>query len=289
MASISTPQFLLINGLRIHYIDLNKDQQPTIVFIHGRGLSLKSWEHQLNSELLSAYRLIAFDLPGHGLSDRSSDPLTDYTFQGSIRFLSEIIRTLQLKDFVLAGISLGGHIALETIPLLTGCLGVFAMTIPVVKPIPFDQLYLNGELLSKVYTERPALNDLQIYFQSLLRSSAFEIPTFLETDFFRTDPSVHQAIMHTVVSGEYADETEIVRTTNIPVAIVAGSEEQIHNLAFLEQPNKFIWRKSPQFIQAAGHLVAWENPKAINQLLVDFIEEHRPSPSPTSAGKTPAQ
>ncbi|GAB4044243.1 alpha/beta fold hydrolase [Spirosoma litoris] len=274
MPSISTPSdFLVVNGLRIHYIDKNKDQQPAIVFIHGRGLSLKSWGQQLNSTLLATYRLVAFDFPGHGLSEQSSHPLSDYTFQGSIHFLTGVIHQLQLNQFVLVGNSLGGHIALEAIPTLTGCLGVFAMTIPVVKPIQFDQLYRNGELLGKVYSENPAPDDVLAYIKSLLRPDATKLPEFLASDFYKTDSKVHQAIVHTVVSGEYADETELIRKTNVPVAIVAGSEDQIHNLAYLEIPNPAIWRKNPQFVQSAGHLVAWENPEDINRLLVDFVND----------------
>jgi pimeloyl-ACP methyl ester carboxylesterase len=223
--------------------------------------------------MLSSFRLIAFDLPGHGLSSRSSDPMEDYTFRGYIRILSEVILKLQLKKFILVGNSMGGHIALEANPSLADCLGVFAMTMPVTKPIMLDKLYLNGELLGRVYINNPAESDVLAYAQSLLRSGATDIPDFVKSDFYKTDPNVHQAIVQMIVKEEYEDETKIISTTEATIAIVVGAQEQVHDLTYLDKLSLPVWKAHPLFVSDAGHLLQWENSSVVNQWLYSFAEE----------------
>jgi pimeloyl-ACP methyl ester carboxylesterase len=274
MASTS-PEFLLINGNRIHVVDKNSDRDITLVFIHGRCLSVNSWEHQLASERLAEFRLVAFDLPGHGMSSRSDNPMNDYSLQGSIRILTEVIRQLQLKKFYLIGYSLGGHIALEAIPELPDCQGVFAMTLPITKPMQFDKMYVNGELLGRVYIDNPTPEDVSMYAQSLLKPDSGNLPDFLESDFYKTDPQIHQAIVQGIIAGDYEDEAEIIQNSHVPVAIVAGLQEQVHDLAYLDNLTLSVWQANPLLIPDAGHLLPWENPEVVNQWLYTFVEEHK--------------
>jgi pimeloyl-ACP methyl ester carboxylesterase len=57
------------NGVSIHYID--QGAGVPIVLVHGRGSSLQSWiANGVLPNLAKDYRVIAFDLRGHGLSDK---------------------------------------------------------------------------------------------------------------------------------------------------------------------------------------------------------------------------
>ena len=48
---------------------------PAVVFVHGLLGSRLSWEAQLSSPLLQRYRLITYDLRGHGQSGQPTAPL----------------------------------------------------------------------------------------------------------------------------------------------------------------------------------------------------------------------
>jgi pimeloyl-ACP methyl ester carboxylesterase len=50
-----------------------------IVLVHGNSSSLKVWKNQLEGPLGARYRLIAFDLPGHGNSRRAPAPESSYS------------------------------------------------------------------------------------------------------------------------------------------------------------------------------------------------------------------
>lgn len=82
--------------------------QP-VVLIHGYPLNGRSWEKQEAALLDAGYRVIAYDRRGFG---QSSQPTTGYdcdTFAADLRVIME---TLDLKDAVLAGFSMGsGEVA----------------------------------------------------------------------------------------------------------------------------------------------------------------------------------
>ena len=70
-------QFVTVEGNRLHYIDsigndAVDDEQPTLVLIHGATGNLQDYQASIFPELSQHYRVIAFDRPGLGYSERPS-------------------------------------------------------------------------------------------------------------------------------------------------------------------------------------------------------------------------
>ncbi|MDO9203356.1 MAG: hypothetical protein Q7U58_18820, partial [Hydrogenophaga sp.] len=59
--------FVLIDGGRVRYWD-SGGTGPAVLMTHGIAESLEFWHRQFD-DLGQALRLIAWDMPGHGLSD----------------------------------------------------------------------------------------------------------------------------------------------------------------------------------------------------------------------------
>ena len=57
--------YAVIDNLRIRYLDNASVGKKTLVFLHGLGGSIESWDNDL-SYLSKKYRVVAFDLPGFG-------------------------------------------------------------------------------------------------------------------------------------------------------------------------------------------------------------------------------
>jgi pimeloyl-ACP methyl ester carboxylesterase len=79
-----------------------------IVFIHGLLGSHLNWEEQTNSSVLKPYRLITYDMRGHG---RSGKPADVQSYQDGRRWaddLSAVLKASGVKNPVLVGWSLGG-------------------------------------------------------------------------------------------------------------------------------------------------------------------------------------
>jgi non-heme chloroperoxidase len=81
---------------------------PPIVFIHGLLGSHLDWESQLNSADLSRYRLITFDLRGHGLSGKPQDVQAYGDGRRWADDLRAVLEETKAKNPVLVGWSLGG-------------------------------------------------------------------------------------------------------------------------------------------------------------------------------------
>jgi pimeloyl-ACP methyl ester carboxylesterase len=76
-----------------------------VVLIHGWPLSGASWEKQVAALLDAGYRVITYDRRGFG---RSSQPATGYNYDTFAEDLHKLVTKLDLRDFALAGFSMGG-------------------------------------------------------------------------------------------------------------------------------------------------------------------------------------
>jgi pimeloyl-ACP methyl ester carboxylesterase len=80
---------------------------PAIVLIHGSVVTRKMWLPQLRG-LSDVYHVIAPDLPGHGALAQ-----IPFTFAAAAESLAEIIRQEARERALVAGLSLGGYVAME--------------------------------------------------------------------------------------------------------------------------------------------------------------------------------
>jgi non-heme chloroperoxidase len=76
-----------------------------VVLIHGYPLSGASWEKQVPVLLDAGHRVITYDRRGFG---RSSQPTTGYSYDTFAEDLHKLVTKLELRDFALAGFSMGG-------------------------------------------------------------------------------------------------------------------------------------------------------------------------------------
>jgi non-heme chloroperoxidase len=88
-------------------IDLYYEDHGTgqpVVLIHGYPLDGSSWEKQTAALLGAGHRVITYDRRGFG---RSSKPTTGYDYDTFAADLATVLDTLDLRDAVLVGFSMG--------------------------------------------------------------------------------------------------------------------------------------------------------------------------------------
>jgi len=81
-----------------------------VVLIHGLACGKRMWFHQMRA-LRGRYRVIAYDLRGHGLTDAPADP-KDYSPSHLVRDLAALLDALGIARAAIVGFSLGGGPAL---------------------------------------------------------------------------------------------------------------------------------------------------------------------------------
>ncbi len=97
-------------GLRLHVREWGRADGPPIVFIHGLSQSHLCWAKQYESALAEEFRLVAYDLRGHGMSDAPLEP--EHYADGALWAddVAAVIEQLRLDRPVLVGWSYGGFI-----------------------------------------------------------------------------------------------------------------------------------------------------------------------------------
>ncbi len=108
-----TGRFVEVEGGRLHYVEAGPpagEAAGTVVMIHGASSNHADAMLAFRERLAQRYRVIAFDRPGHGWSDRIAGREAGLPArQASI--LAEGMRKLGLKNAVVVGHSWGGAVA----------------------------------------------------------------------------------------------------------------------------------------------------------------------------------
>ncbi len=95
-----------------HYLDsCCSDIQDTIVFLHGFTGSSRDFL-EIPDSLISNYRCLIPDLPGHGQTQVLEDEIS-FTAAGQVALLEQWLGSLGQSKFHLFGYSMGGRLALQ--------------------------------------------------------------------------------------------------------------------------------------------------------------------------------
>jgi pimeloyl-ACP methyl ester carboxylesterase len=95
-------------GLRIHYEAHGRG--PAILLTHGYGATSKMWGPQVGG-LAKAFRLIAWDIRGHGESDSPDDPAA-YSEEATVEDMAAVLDACGVERAAVGGLSLGGYLSL---------------------------------------------------------------------------------------------------------------------------------------------------------------------------------
>lgn len=109
-------------NFKIHY--KVSGSGPAVVLLHGFTESLDIW-NDFTRDLAVSYRVIAVDLPGHGLSECVA-PV--HTMDMMAACVKKVCDTLDIKQFILIGHSMGGYVSLALaalFPTMVKGLGLF--------------------------------------------------------------------------------------------------------------------------------------------------------------------
>ena len=233
------------DGSELHVEMYGPADGPTIVLTHGWGANATEW-YYLKKHLGDRFRLIAWDLPGLGLSKRPDN--NDYSLDKMARDLDAVVDLAGNTPVVLLGHSIGGMISLTYCRLFPESLGrkvsglVLVHTTPtnpvrttknaglytaLQKPVIEPLLHLTIWLSPLVW----AMNWMSYLNGSAHRSTEKESFAGTETrgqlDFAtRFMPHASPAVLARGMFGMLAyDASATLKTIDVPVLVVPGDRD----------------------------------------------------------------
>ncbi|MFK8907660.1 alpha/beta fold hydrolase [Streptomyces sp. YS-3] len=171
--------------------------QP-VVLIHGWPLNGASWEKQTAALLAAGHRVITYDRRGFGRSDQ---PAYGYDYDTFAADLDAVLTTLDLRDAVLVGFSMGsGEVARYLGTYGSGRIAK-AVMIGVVPPFLLRTDDNPGGVDGSVFTG----------IEEAITADRFAFMTAFLADFYNTD----------VLGGERVSEQAVQASWNVAVAASA--------------------------------------------------------------------
>jgi pimeloyl-ACP methyl ester carboxylesterase len=225
---------------------------------------------QLDGSSGHRYRMIAFDLPGHGESSDAPDPEHSYHIAAYADVAVMLLEHLDVRRFAIVGWSLGGHIGLE---LLTRDLDVGGLLITGTPPVGRDPADMAAGFLPSPHMEftgREHLSDLEA--TAYADETTGIVEEFMRHAVRRTDGRARSLMMEAAAAGRHADQRKLVETSPVPLAVVTGADEPFVNnayLASLDYAN--LWEGEIHVVADSGHAPFRDARQAFDPILARFL------------------
>ena len=272
-ASLKIKTALLTVG-KISYLDNNdhfKKKKDTLVLIHGLGADKDTWL-QLAKYLTKSYRIIALDLPGHGLS--TQDFSIYYSVELQAQCINELLSNLKIQQVHIIGSSMGGAIATKltymhpeivSSLILIDSYGVFK------KPSYLSKLA--DELGYNPMLEINTKDDYKKMLSLAMIKPPF-IPAFM-LDILTEDMKERVELNKKIFRDTDADSDQkpILSKIKKPSLVVWGAQDKILHVDNAEVFNKKLQNCSKVIIEEAGHVPMVEKPKVVARYITNFIHE----------------
>lgn len=266
-----------VDGIQVRYRD-SGGPGPAVLLLHGIGGSLELWVAQF-VEANQGLRLIALDLPGHGLSDFGHQPYAPKTFAD---FVWQFADALGLDSVHLVGNSMGGAICLQMLARqparVQTLLLAAAANLGRDGPLPFRlmTLPLLGTLMSRA-GPMAVTQQLQAIFH----------PSFLVPDELRNTvqrnvmrPGAQAAFLATLrqmsdLGGQRADlvneaQAALCSATQ-PVLLLHGRQDRVIPFAHSQSAQQLAPASRLQLVDDCGHTLQLEQPAVFNAALQDLV------------------
>lgn len=102
----------LASGVAVRILEAGPANGPAVLLVHGWAVTAYLWRHNILPLAAAGYRVLALDLPGHGLSEAPSSAGA-YTLDRFARYVIETLDVCGVERAAVAGQSMGGKVVLR--------------------------------------------------------------------------------------------------------------------------------------------------------------------------------
>ncbi len=258
------------DGLSLATYETGNPAGPAILFIHGFNQAALAWDLQLSDrELKARFRLVAYDVRGHGASDQPEDAARYGRDEDFAADTQAVIATLGLQRPVLVGWSYGGRLINDFVRRYgTGTLGGLNYVGALFTSDPAHAGPGNAHLRAMI---RPDLESEIEATDKFLRACFFLPPPealIRRARFYnmRVQPRTRRALL-----SRTPDDGSVLASLAVPVLITHGSRDQLILPEAAQMAGKVIPGAELSIYNGIGHMPFAEDTPRFNRELAQFV------------------
>jgi pimeloyl-ACP methyl ester carboxylesterase len=250
-----------------------------VVLLHGFGATLETW-NDIEPLLCPRWKVVRADLKGFGLSSKPRDG--SYTIFDQAAVVLGLVRALDLQDYVLAGHSFGGTVAMTSYLAFgreksTRVRSLVLIGSPCyMQPFPPFIRLLSTPFLNHVVQMVPparfrAAQILRRIFQDKTRVTPERINRYAK--YFNL-PGIHHSLIESarqIVPSDPDKFSARIREVTVPTLIVWGQNDNVVPLWQGERLRRDIGSARLEVLPNCGHMPHEERPDDVARLLADFV------------------
>jgi non-heme chloroperoxidase len=267
-------------GLRLHAREWGNADGPPILFVHGWSQNHLAWSKQYESTLADEFRLVAYDLRGHGMSEAPTDS-AHYTDDGLwADDVAAIVADLRLTRPVLVGWSYGAFVICDYL-----------------RKYGQDSVAAINFVEAVVRLGETAFGTMigPGFLDHFVDATADDLPTNVRAmrSFVRTclvkpvsDDDLETAICWNVVvpaairaalAARDLDYDDVLRTLEVPLLVTQGRADSVVLPAMAEHVLATCPTAEASWYEGVGHVPHLEEPDRFNSELAELARRSAPS------------
>jgi pimeloyl-ACP methyl ester carboxylesterase len=270
-------------GVALHVREFGKPDGAAIVFVHGWSQCDRCWDRQLEGRLAASFRLVAFDIRGHGMSDRPCDPACYTDGQLWADDLAAVINAGGLERPVVVAWSYGGLILADYVRAYgDGALGGIVLAGSALHLNPTTFADLGPGLLENA--QAMCLPDLGANIAATRRFLRACTVDPLDADLWEAalcwNMVVPPQIRGALIAREI-DADDVLATLSVPVLVIHGAEDSIVLPSMARHAVERCPTAASSWYDGVGHMPFVEAQERFDQDLAAFARAGRPSTAMT--------
>jgi pimeloyl-ACP methyl ester carboxylesterase len=272
---------VVLGGMRLHYLDWGTEGCPPVLFLHGGGLTARTWD-LVCIALRTRRHCLALDQRGHGDSEWS--PGLDYGTDAHQRDLEALIRHLALERPVLVGQSMGALNALAYAAHHADSLAGLVL----VDMTP-DLQMKGAERILDFFAAPAELDSVEAFVDRALEFNPARDPRLLRSSLqhnlrrlpsgkwtWKYDRRAMTRERFEKVRGEVHAIRDSLEAVTCPTLVVRGESSDVVTAAAAAALAEALPRGEWTSVPRAGHTVQGDNPRDLTVVLEAFLRRAQP-------------
>ena len=243
---------------------------PVVVLLHGFPLSRAMWAPQLQ-EIGKRYRVITPDFRGMGETPLQEAVATMDDLAGDVIALLDHQRITE--PVVIGGLSMGGYVAQAfAVNHPERLRGLLLMDTKAVADTP-EMAGKREETALEVLDTGDVGKVVDAMIPRLFAAETLAEPErikALKSVMEKTSPQGIASALRTLASRP--DRRDALLNIQVPTLVLVGAEDSISPPTEAQAIADAIPDSRFAVIPGAGHMAPWENPQAVNEAILDFLD-----------------